>query len=300
MHDIREIYRQAANPLSKKALAKLSRFHFLSPRKNRIRLLFFQKFIYWCFKARNRLEIRGYEHVQREKMKGGPFIVVANHAGNMDVMMHQAIHAHHDTLVSSFINGEGFSSPQVPALSAVLYFAEAIPRRGLGQSSVDRVVKRLVAGDRVMYFPEGSFDFGLVMDGFTGIARIAHGYWQKTGKLLRIIPSCSIGMHDAYNPHMHHHRFRHRNHRHPHPARYRLPKWAAAKRPGQKVIVNYGPAFTIDLPATPSVQELRDATTRIMQTIAGLWGQKRIRPNHAHNFINTRLPIVDGKRVYGG
>jgi hypothetical protein len=48
------------------------------------------------------------------------------------------------------------------------------------------------------------------------------------------------------------------------------------------------------------MQDLKDATTHVMQAIAGLWGQKHIRPNHAHAFIDQRIPLIDGKRMYGG
>jgi len=301
MRDVLAIWRQEANPLTRKALERLPKLHFFAAWHSRFKLLLVQKMIYWIFKLRNRLEVHGFEHVRREMENGGPFLLVVNHSGNLDVIMQQSIHAHHDNLVFTFINSEGFYIPEVPNLAVVLHYAEQIPRRGPGQKSVDRVVQRLVHGDRVLFFPEGSYDFGIVWDGFTGVARIAHGFWHRTGKKLRIVPACTIGMHEAYNPHVHHHHHRHNKH-HVHPVRasYWFPKLALIRRPTQKVIVKFGPAFTVDVPETPTANDLKAATTTIMQTIAGLWGQKHLRPNLSHAWINNRVPIVDGKRVYGG
>ncbi|MEX2682163.1 MAG: lysophospholipid acyltransferase family protein [Candidatus Sigynarchaeota archaeon] len=316
IRDVFTIWRQQASPLSRKARVWLPRAHIFAARHNRFVTLLFQKFWYWFFKARNRLEVLGFEHVKNVVHAGGPFIIVANHSGTADVALQQAIQAHNDVITFAFINGDGFIDPVFPFISAMLYFAEYIPRMGTGKQSISRVVKRLVAGDRIVYFPEGSFDFGLVWRGYTGIARIALEYKKATGKPLRIVPACTIGMHEAYNPHVYHphHFFRTRkhkaNHRHRQDAEVAalrkrrldsLPASARVRRPGQKLVVKFGPSFTSDIPDFPSSADLEAETDRIMLRVASLWGQKKLRPNVARAWVQRAVPAVDGQgRLWHG
>ncbi len=310
MRDLLAIWRQQASPLSRRARARLPATHFFAVRHNRFVTMLFQKVLYWFFKARNRLEVLGFEHVRGVNDAGGPFMLVANHSGTADVALQQAIQAHHDNIAFTFINGGGFVEGQFPVVAAALHFAEYIPRMGTGKQSIERVVDRLVAGDRVVYFPEGSFDFGLIWRGYTGVARIAMEYQKETGKPLRIVPACTVGMHEAYNPHLyHHHHHFFRRHKHKHgtafiAARKRrlghLPASAHIRRPGQKLRVKFGPAFTSDLPESPGAVDLEAATDAIMLRVASLWGQKRLRPNMSRAWIQSNLPLVGGRRVWNG
>ncbi len=311
--DLLATWHQQANPLSRKALARLPATHFLAIRHNRFVTMLIQKFLYWFFKARNRLEVSGSEYVRRAIGAGEAFVVVANHSGNADVALQQSIQAHYGNLAFTFINGGGFVNQQFPSIAATLYFAEYMPRMGTGQQSVARVVDRLVTGDRILYFPEGTFDYGLVWRGYTGVARIALEYRKATGKVLWFVPSCAIGMHAAYNPHApHRHRLlrRHKHKRKPGidseflAARRRrlklLPVSAQVSRPGQKVKVKFGPAFTVSLSDNPSGVDLEAATDCIMLRVASLWGQKKLRPNVTRAWIQKVMPKIDGQRVYTG
>ncbi|NMC04035.1 MAG: hypothetical protein GYA24_02425 [Candidatus Lokiarchaeota archaeon] len=310
MRDLLATWRQQANPLSRLALARLPSTNVFAIRHNRFVVVMFQKILYWIFKLRNRLDVNGFEHVQQEIDKGGPFVIVPNHSGTADVAMQQSILAHHDSIAFTFINGEGFIDREFPPIAAVLYFAEFIPRMGTGQQSIARTVRRLIAGDRVIFFPEGTFDFGLVWRGYTGIARIVHEYRQATGNPLRIVPSCAIGMHEAYNPHVRHHvhLFRRRKHKHDRAAiavwkKQRLkwlPAMAHVVRPGQQIKVKFGPAFTLDLPTNPNATDLEAATDRIMHEVASLWGQKHLRQNMTREWVKQSRPAIDGRRTWLG
>lgn len=317
LRDLLAIWRERANPLSRKALARLPVTHIFARRHNRFVTLLFHKAMYWFFKARNRLAVLGFDHVQDVIDAGGPFMIVANHSGNADVALQQAIQAHHDNITFTFINGDGFIDQRLPSIAAALYFAEYIPRMGTGKQSIDRVIKRLVAGDRIVYFPEGSFDFGLVWRGYTGVTRIALGYRMVTGKPLRLVPACTIGMHEAYNPHTyHHHHYLFRGHKHAFKRRHKhdadfiaarkrrlgkLPATALIHRPGQKLVVKFGPAFTSDIPESSGGVDLEAATDSIMLRIASLWGQKRLCPNMARAWVQRAMPAVDGQgRLWRG
>lgn len=292
--------RREASPLATKALGTVRGSSLFSLRHGRLRLLLAQKLIHLFFKLRNRLETRGIHHLRRLMARGEPFLVVANHAGNADVMMHQALHAHHDNLVFTFTDSGGMYRPDVPVLTTLLHFAEIIPRHGPGQKSVDRMVGRLARGDNVLLFPEGSFDFGLVMEGFTGVARVAREYLKRTGKLLWILPSCSIGMHEAYNPHVWW--LRHIRKGKPVGKKKQkaawLPRYAHVDRPHQKVIVKFGAPFTLRFSPDPTKQDYVDATSEVMHRIAGLWGQKRIRPSHSRARVIQANPATNNTRVY--
>jgi 1-acyl-sn-glycerol-3-phosphate acyltransferase len=294
IHDLLAVWRSQASPLSRRALARLPATHVFAIRHNRFVTLLFQKIVYWVFKLRNRLEVIGFEHVQREIDAGGPFVVVANHSGTADVALQQSIQAHYDNIAFTFINGEGFIDKEFPPIAVALYFTEYIPRMGTGQQSIARTVRRLVAGDSVLFFPEGSFDY------------------KETGRKLRLVPSCAIGMHEAYNPHNHPIRrfFHGHKHKHKHDRaaitawqKQRLkwlPKIAHSRRPGQKVKVKFGPAFTVDVPVTHSAADIEAATDSTMLRVASLWGQKRLRPNMTHEWVKQSRPAVDGRRMWLG
>ncbi|MBN2151232.1 MAG: 1-acyl-sn-glycerol-3-phosphate acyltransferase [Candidatus Lokiarchaeota archaeon] len=315
LRDLLDAWRQRASPLSLRARARLPAASIFAIRHNRFVTLLFHKAMYWFFKARNRLEVLGSGRLREAIRAGGPFMVVANHSGTADVALQQSILAHHDVISFAFINGEGFIARTFPVVAATLHFAEYIPRMGAGKQSVGRVVKRLVAGDRVVYFPEGSFDFGLVWHGYTGVARIALEYRKATGRPLRLVPACTIGMHEAYNPHTYLRRrpFRRHNHGRKHGHKHDpefiaarrkrlgyLPASAQIHRPRQKLVVKYGPAFASGVPDSPGSAGLEAATDAIMLRVASLWGQKRLRPNMSRAWIQRALPLVDGQRLWRG
>ncbi|MHA1680413.1 MAG: 1-acyl-sn-glycerol-3-phosphate acyltransferase [Promethearchaeota archaeon] len=289
IRDLQKIARhKEANPLTRKALKRVPRFSFFSANRSRLRLLMFQKVIYWFFKVRNRLELRNTNFLREEMDRGEPLLLVANHSLGPDVMIHQGLHAHLDHLVFSFISSGGYNYRKIPVIPAVLHFSEQIPRYGTGEHCVDRMVNRLIHGDHVLLFPEGTYNMGLVMEGFTGVARVAYKFEQITGKKLRILPSCSIGGREAYDPH----------------ARYmrRVLNQKVKKRAGAKIIVKFGKPFTLDFPdgIVPTKQDYRDATAIVMKRIGMIWGQKRIRTSLKRNRIHKWIKTTGNSRVYMG
>ncbi len=298
-----EFCSQSACPLSAKVIGKLPPWHFLALHKSRVRLAIAEKLMYWIFKLRNRLEVRDAHHVHALKSKRKPFLVVVNHSGNLDVVMQQSILARHGVLAFTFINSDGFTQPYSSVLATLLYYSEQIPRYGTGKQSVNRMVGRLLRGDNVMLFPEGTYDFGLVMEGFTGVARVAQDYKARTGRDLPILPVCTIGMHEAYNPHVHWwrrmvHKRRFKRHHHNRKRAFQLPSYANVDRPRQKVIVRYGAPFSIHVPEPPTKADLERATGDVMHAIAGIWGQKKLRPNHSKAYIGKNNPAVGNSRTY--
>ena len=304
LREIIAISRENPNRLTAKALDRIPAWNLFSAYRSRLKLLLVQKIFYFIFKLRNRLKIINRHHVKDLMQRDDPFLVVANHSGSMDVIMHQAVHAHLNNLVYSFIDSFAFHNFTFPVLSTLLYFAEQIPRQGPGQKSVDRMVNRLIEGDNVLLFPEGTFNFGLVTQGFTGAARVAHGYFKKTGKMLQILPSCTIGMHEAYNPHHRHRRklkkkkkqkrTRKRKRKKMHP----LPPWVMVSRKNQQVKLKFGEPFTVSLPDEPVKADLKAATAKIMSRIASLWGQKKVRSNRKKQYIAKWYKMEGNKRIY--
>ncbi|MHA1791644.1 MAG: lysophospholipid acyltransferase family protein [Promethearchaeota archaeon] len=283
INKVLKIFRSKPNPLSRKALERIPRHNFFSASHNRFKILIFQKFIYMIFRLKNRLEVQDAKFLKNELLRSEPFLAVANHSCSLDVLLHQSIHAHFNNLTFSFISSEGFSSAKYPFISNLLYFAEQIPRYGTGSESVQRMIDRLKNGDDVLLFPEGTFNKGLVMEGFTGVARVIHGYWKQTGKKLRVLPACSIGGHEAYNP------------------KAKFLKRMGIKRPsrrGQKIIVKFGEPFTVEMPEKPSKLELNQVTKHVMKKIAEIWGQKKIYPNWKRRNINKWIKTQGNARVY--
>ncbi|MBD3185555.1 hypothetical protein GF325_01905 [Candidatus Bathyarchaeota archaeon] len=284
--EILKIARERANPLAQLALARVPRCSFFSTRRNRLRSLFAQKLIYWYFKLKNRLEIRERHYLYEILKKDSDLLVVANHSSTPDVMIHQATHAHLNHLVYSFISSGGFNYRHLPILPTILHFSEQIPRFGPGPKSVNRMVDRLLLGDHVLLFPEGTYNRGLVMEGFTGVARVAFHYQEKKGKPLLILPSCSIGGREAYNPHKKYMR--------------RVLHQKVESRPGQKIIIKFGEPFTLKFEETPSREDFREKTMEVMHHIAAIWGQKHVYPSRKRNNIDRWVNKQDGMRIYKG
>ena len=209
--------------------------------------------------------------------------------------MHQSVHAHMDHLVFSFINSGGFNLLEIPIAPTVLHFGELVPRHGTGQQCVDRMVGRLARGDHVLLFPEGSFNRGLVTEGYNGVSRVAHGYEQLTGKKLKILPVCTIGGHIAYPPKGWSRR-RRRKHRklHHHHRKFPLIK----KRGGQKIIFKFGEPFTLEFSEEPSKDEHMANSMIAMHKIAGIWGQKKIYKNRSRIYRKMREQKPVKSRYY--
>ncbi|MHA1368680.1 MAG: 1-acyl-sn-glycerol-3-phosphate acyltransferase [Promethearchaeota archaeon] len=308
-----EVFKQKANPLTVLALQNVPACSLFHPKFNRAKLLVFYKGLYCFFRIYNLLEVRNAGYLTDALKKHEHLLLVANHSGFSDVLMNTAIHAHFNHMVFTFINGGGFNFMDRPLFPTLLHFSEMIPRYGTGQQCVDRMVNRLLRGDHVFLYPEGTYNFGFVSDAYTGVARVAYEYEKRTGKKLVILPSCAIGSHEAYNPHrywkkaMKHRRKRKRAIRQKKRAESRddeAMKQRVARRnrfqemvntqigpvyynftrrlierEGRKIIVKFGKPFTLQFSSEPSGAEFKSKANEVMHEIARIWGQKRIYPN---------------------
>ncbi|MFX0100223.1 MAG: 1-acyl-sn-glycerol-3-phosphate acyltransferase [Candidatus Hodarchaeota archaeon] len=298
IHDIIKIFREKANPLTRKALEKAPRISFFSAKFNRFRILLALKIVYFFFRLKNRLEIQNKHILEKLRREEKDFLVIANHSCLLDVIIHQAVHIHINHMVFSFINSGGFNLLGIPIVPTVLHFSELVPRHGTGQHCVDRMVSRLARGDHVLLFPEGSYNRGLVTEGYNGVSRVAYGYEQLTGKKLKILPVCTIGGHIAYPPKGWYRRRWRRKHRkrhhHHHHRKFPLVK----ARGGQKMIFKFGEPFTLHFSENPSKDEHMKNSMVAMHEIAGIWGQKKIYKNQSRIWRRMREKKPVKSRYY--
>lgn len=233
------------------------------------------KIIYWIgFKTMNRIELRDKTNIKplQKSYCGQPFLIIANHCASLDVIMHTSIWAHLGFFTQTFTSEYSFNTRHYyfPMLT---HFAEMIPRYGLGESSIRRMVNRLVLGDIVKLYPEGSYpsgkyiNSGFTQEPYTGSARVAYTYWKKTGKKLLIQPVASLGANLAYPPKTKHVKSKPiRNH---------------------KIIVKFGKPFTVDFSENPDHEEFKQKSIEMQMHIAEIWGQRRLIQNKG--LLNKRI-----------
>ncbi|HME55733.1 MAG TPA: 1-acyl-sn-glycerol-3-phosphate acyltransferase [Candidatus Lokiarchaeia archaeon] len=228
--------------------------------------LIFKGLIYSWFRVVNRLDLQGTQSClgKQKSYRRQPFLIVGNHNASQDIIMHMAAWAHLNYFTFVFTTETGFGTKH-PFETMVKHFLEMVPRHGTGESSVLRVVHRLRQGDIIELAPTGNFpsgkwaNTGFVAEGYSGAARVAFTYWKQVGRKLVIQPACSLGANVAYPPQK-----RGKN---------------SERILNHKIIIKFGPPFTLDFSANPDYHEFKAKSHEIDMRIARIWGQKHIIPN---------------------
>jgi 1-acyl-sn-glycerol-3-phosphate acyltransferase len=223
------------------------------------------KIIYWIlFKIVYRLELKDVRnlYIKSKQYTGKPFLIVQNHCSSRDVIMLITIWAHLGKYSSVLVSTLAFNKKN--RLSTIFsHFLELIPHYGTGQNIVLNMTKRLLNGDLVAIFPEGSQphkefkNSGFVQEMYTGATRVAYCYWKLTGKNLIIQPSCSLGANNVFPP--------------------RNPKEKIKKT---KIFLKFGEPFILEFSEQVEFNEIREKTREIAMNIAKIWGQKKLIPNY--------------------
>lgn len=250
---------------------KVNMLKFFVDRKlNRVFCATIYKIAYWgLFKPLNRIQLHGKENTKNLQ---GPFLIVENHIGHMDAIMHLTVWAHLNKITFPYVWFGPYLPPivYIPGMFAELNIKSA--SQGRGKQEIQIMVDRLKSGDIINIFPEGTYPggvyrlSGLVQEGFTGAARIALEYEKQTGKKLTIMPVATKGTNIAYPP-------------------IRKGKRVFAA----KIHVYFGKPFQLNFKSMEfDKDEIENHTSRIMREIADLIGQKRIIPNYQRRWRQSR------------
>jgi 1-acyl-sn-glycerol-3-phosphate acyltransferase len=268
---------QSLHPPKSRVLDKFfksfPRYHFLkfllNHKLHRLVTFFIFKLGYYAwFRVKNRVQLVNTNNIlpKQSYYKGEPFLIVENHNMEIDVICHYCCWAHLGYMTYVFTT-EGSFDITYPIVPILTHFAEMIPRWRSGESSVQRMVDRLMQGDIVNIFPEGTYpsgkyaNKGFVQEGFTGAVRVAYNYWKRTGKDLWIQPVASLGGNLAYPP------------------KRRWMVNVKVLRAG-KIIIKYGKPFVLKFSKEPDHAEFNNRTHDLMMHIASELGQKKLVPNY--------------------
>jgi len=247
-----------------------------------VSLLFFKLLYFGLFKIMNRIEfldqnlsVVGKKYIHKE-----PILIVQNHCGTRDVSLSMAVWAHFGLFCPALVTRESFEISR-PYITMTNYFFEMIPLFGYGNNIIIHIVQRLINNQSIIIFPEGSFpsgkymNSGLVCEGYSGAARIAFEYWKKTGKKLRIQPTCTLGANVAY------------------------PPYPDKLKPifNGKIFYKFGESFTLDF-KDGTKDEIDSKTNEIMMKIAAIWNQKHLLPNFNKQYRSQRYSRVGNSRKY--
>ncbi|GAB4320012.1 MAG: hypothetical protein Kow0069_23780 [Promethearchaeota archaeon] len=150
---------------------------------------------YLYFRGKVNLKVVGLNNLPKP-----PFVVVGNHSSAADAYLALAILAGRLGLRPYFVVHErAFRRDTLER--AFLEFLEARPRSGSGQQVVEVMANWLRDGKVVVLPPEGMFNRGRIMKGYTGIVRLYHAV-NPPGSPPRVpvVPACTIGADKAFSP----------------------------------------------------------------------------------------------------
>ncbi len=150
--------------------------------------------LYWIyFKGKNNVKVIGKQHIPRNKN----FILVGNHSSVADAYLLFALMAKL-RLPFWYITKVTEKERNDPLRTRLLRLSGGIPRVGKGATLVRWMVNVLTdpRRRRVAIPPEGMYNEGKLMEGFTGVVRV----YYEANRIFKIpiLPVVSIGAEDAY------------------------------------------------------------------------------------------------------
>ncbi|MHA1819846.1 MAG: lysophospholipid acyltransferase family protein [Promethearchaeota archaeon] len=150
----------------------------------------------WLFlKIQNNIKIINSKNIPKK----GPFIIVGNHSSPIDALIGVAyIGGIRGRRIYYIANSRDWRKDDIQRYFHELF--EGIPRIGSGEELVKVLAGKLIQGKIVGIPPEGMYNKGKIMKGYTGVVRIYHLANLMSKKEIPIIPVAIIGAHVAYPP----------------------------------------------------------------------------------------------------